>query len=278
MKSKLFSFTPTEQYIIDKLSNGTSTPKQLSLDYVRDFPNSPRQSIYKSITSLKSREVITGDRTGVVLSNAWLDKLQEFISTTRDIPDHVLELSQGEYLSYMFPNFDVCDTFFHHHTRLMHKRTPRTIPLITHNPHHWFLVTRKQQERELWQDLAREGVLCMISVPATTRVDSQIGSYFMSLDPLLKYSPATALTKNTQYVVVIGDFIYITTIEQWRADAIDAWYQTYTTITPENTQELSEIINKRGRIKVKILRNKKKATEWRKKIGKYFLIPKGYEL
>jgi hypothetical protein len=277
-KSPWYPFSPTECFVLETLQHSQLTLSELVQKYARNNPTQSKQSVYKAVQSLRKREVLTGTKNALLLSNKWLNLLETYLQQAKPAHDPLTELLEGDDMSYLFTNFALCDVFLGHiHKIIVPRLEPKSITVF-HNPHQWFFITRPKSESEVWQDMVTSNILCCMTVFHKTALDISIGSQHYATNKELKFSIAPMLTNNRTYLAVLGDYLYTVTIEQWRADAIDAWYQTYTTITPENTRELSEIINKRGRIKVKILRNKKKATEWRKKIGKYFLIPKGYEL
>lgn len=267
----------TELFVIEKLSQPTTaTATDLCIWYQNQYPTSPKQSIYKALASLRAKEIVTGNKQGYSLSLPWLDQVARFVERAKNTPDEITILEERSSLLYTFADFEACDLFLSHVHRVLEPLLDRRVPAVFHNPHQWFFVTRTEQERATWQHMTTSNILSLMTTSAKTDLDGHIGRNIFATHALLKFSFAEPLVKNTNYLAVLGDYVYTVIIEQWRADAIDEWFKQHTSITEASSKELREIIRRQGKIRVKISHDSKKAKSLRKKIAKYFHIPQDY--
>ena len=80
--------------------------------------------------------------------------------------------------------------------------------------------------------------------------------------------------KNTDYINVIGDFIFTISVSKKFAHNIDAFFRANNTVTTENINELKKLCNRSDKVKMVFTRSKKEAAKWHTKWNKDFYIPR----
>ena len=80
--------------------------------------------------------------------------------------------------------------------------------------------------------------------------------------------------KKTEYINVLGDYIFKVSVSKRFSEDIDAFFKKNQAMTPENQIDLDRICNRKDPTKITLVRSKKEADKWRAKFKKHFYIPK----
>ena len=83
---------------------------------------------------------------------------------------------------------------------------------------------------------------------------------------------------NNYYLNIFQDFIIEVFLDEKVEKEINFFYQSYSKITEENRKIFEGIFLKKRSVRMKISRNKTKATLLRKKLSRDFFIPKHLHL
>lgn len=235
-----------------------------------------KQGIYKILKSLKEDETIILNKKEVALSSLWLKKLSDFAemarksySQNREARQSFLSLQEGEKISYSFKTFEDTDRFWIHAFDLLSDFTTQRLPVLIYNPHEWFLLARNESETDLFKRLVKSGRSLLSLTAEKDPLDVYVKKYFDN--KFLQYYNLGSYPFRSSYNVnVFDDFLIEVNLDQGITDKIDAVYKKYTEFSPVVREELIKIIRSRGKNKLIISRNHKKAETIRKLFKKFF--------
>mgnify|MGYP001582944309 FL=1 len=268
-----------EQNIIGHLQKGPVSTTGLLTLLRKTRPRSTKQGMYTALRKLISTEIVLKHKKQISLNIAWLTKVGSFVSlaehfyTNVDRSGSFLGLADGEKIKYEFRNLKVTDAFWNHVLYLLIEAHPK-IPWLTYNPHCWFFLARPESERALQDFIIKNGGQYLLTVGDKKPLDRIIqrefdgkrSQYFMRGTPLLQ--------KNNYYVSVIGEYIVEVWIDPTQAKAIEHLYTVAADINAEIEGKLRDIIGSRGRTKLVVSQNRKKAEKLRHTLAKPFYIPR----
>lgn len=239
-------------------------------------PRTTKQGIYKVLRSLKNEEIVVFKKKEVSLSSLWIKKLEHFIETAKASYNHpkdpgssFLFLKEGEKISYFFKTFEDTDRFWIHAFDLLGDNTDKSIPVLIYNPHEWFLLARKDSELRLFDHLTKNNRNLQSLVAEKDPLDIYVKRFFNG-KTLQYYSLGKYPYPSKYNVNVFGDFLIEVDLDQAMTNKIDSVYKKYQEFSPSILFELLGIIRTKGRNKLTISRNKKKAEAIRKLFKKYF--------
>ena len=266
-----------EELTILHLQKGPVITTDLLRLLQKEIPKTTKQGMYVLLRKLIQAEVILKHKKQISLNIAWLTKLESFISLAEHFYSNAhksggfLGLADGEKIKYEFQNLKVTDAFWNHVLYLLIEAHPKT-PWFTYNPHCWFFLARPDSERALRDFVGKNGSRYLLTVGSKTPLDQAIkkefdgqrNRYFMRESPLFP--------KMTYYVSVIADYIVEGWIDLVQTAAIEKLYTSADAFNPEIEKQLQDIITRKGRTKLVISRNKKKAEKLRYKLAKPFIL------
>ncbi len=266
-----------EDLILQVLEHGAEDSKVLIEKIRVARPNTSKQAVYKALKKMRSDEVIVQTREQAALSVVWLKKLADFIEraelnykTTVNPGTNFLNLKQGEKMSYTFKTFEATDMFWVHAFGILSEMLPHTVPLFLYNPHEWFLLARPESETFLFEGLKKAGKQVFVMAGNKDPLDVYAAKYFDG--KILQYFATSTppFPKSNYYVNVFGDFLIEVWLDEKTSELIDGFYKE-TKLFDENAKNnLLKIIARKGRNKLVINRNKRKADKIRNIFKKYF--------
>lgn len=244
-------------------------------------PKLSKQAVYQIIRTLKKSEiVIIGSKT-VFLSSLWIDRMHEFftvakysyqgINSNDPLAESFLQMEDGDRIVYEFKNPAATDIFWGHASNILRSIIPANTPMLIYEPHNWFILARESIEREIMDRSAAEGHPFYVYVPATTPLDKYTKSLFTK--PHSCHLENIHYFRENFYVNTHGDYIIEVVIDPKTQAEIDKFYNIYTSWNTEAESEIKRIVSHmKGRNKLTISRNAKKAEKYRKIFKKYFLL------
>ncbi len=276
----MFSKDPKiEDLILDVLSDGQQSTLAL-IDKIREKrPQTTKQAVYQALRVLKANETIVQSREEVSLSSVWLKRLADFTEKAelnykqKERPStNFLGLKQGEKISYTFKTFEATDMFWAHAFDVLADVTMQTSPIFLYNPHEWFLLARPESEIYLFDHTVKNGRKMFLMIGNNDPLDMYVSKFFDGEKKNYYASPKALFLKNNYYLNVLDDFL----IEVWLDPKVSAeidYVYKHTKIFDENIKaKILEIIKKRGKNKLIITRNKRKADQVKRMFKEYFLI------
>ncbi|MFO0743940.1 MAG: hypothetical protein U0469_02730 [Candidatus Paceibacterota bacterium] len=267
-----------EDLILEILIEGKISTLDLIKRILKILPYSSKQAIYKSLKDLRENEIVIYKREEVSLSSLWLKRVSEFLEKAEQeykVDDgriNILSLKEGEKVSYQFNSFYNTDIFWAHAFNLMYDGTNKDTNVLIYNPHEWFLLVREESETYLFNKFITDDRKLFNYVPEIDPLDKFVSKYFDQKN-IKYYSNNKHHFKNKNYYVnVFGDFIIEAWLDKKVSNEIDKFYKETKEFSEEAKVKLLEIVNKKGKSRLQISKNKKKAQEIRKIFEKYFIF------
>lgn len=243
-------------------------------------PGTTKQGVYAVLRDLAREEVIVRQNKKVSFNIRWLRAMEEFFLTTeRQYFDgkfgreNFLNLKEGERITYSFADPVQTDAFWGHALYMLVEVSPVTgKPVYLYNPHEWFLIARRASEREFMAAIGKKRGFFLTTggnTPLDRSVakdfDNQQSQYFMRDKPLFK--------KQNYYVNIIDDVLIEVWIDRKVAEKIEALYQITSIVNDNAKEELTHIVQSKGRSKLTISKNAKKSARLVKMLKNPFYTP-----
>lgn len=254
------------------------------IEELRKFkPKLSKQAVYQVLRELKKSEIIIVTSKRVSLSSLWINRMHEFFTTAKyayegvdskdSLAESFVKMEDGDRIVYEFKNPESTDIFWGHVSHILRAMMPANTPMLIYEPHNWFILARKGIEMEIMDRSAAEGHPFYVYIPATTLLDKYTKSLFSK--PHSCHLENIHYFKENFYINTHGDYIIEVVIDPKTQSQIDKFYNTYTTWDADAASEIKRIVlHMKGRNKLTISRNAKKAAKYKKIFEKYFIFPK----
>lgn len=276
----MFSKDPKiEELIIEFLSEGQQNTLVL-IEKIRERrPNTSKQAVYKALKVLRENENIVQNREEVALSSLWLKRLMEFTEKAElnykrtDRPSiNFLGLKEGEKISYTFKTFEATDMFWAHAFDVLAGTMPANSSVFLYNPHEWFLLARPESEVYLFDSTVKDGRRIFLIVGNNDALDMYVSRFFDNERKNYYASPKELFPKSNYNINILGDFLIEVWLDPEISAEIDHLYKNKKAFDESIKAQLLEIIRRKGKNKLVITRNKRKADRVRRIFKEYFLI------
>jgi len=268
----------TEEQIIEMLHDkGASGPALLAAIHKID-PGISKETFYRILRRLLDEEVLNKQSKVYQLNRHWLQRIYRFgkkhIETNQGIdPDNILSFEEGDRISYKFKNPNLMGIYWAHTYDMIFERHDPKVPILIFHPHEWLIHTRIDSESFFLSRFTDDRKLAFFSIGGSTALDKGFkkdwsGTY-VQIGAGIDYG-----LKKTEYINVLGDFIFKVSVSKRFSEDIDSFFKKYDRVIPENQAELEKICNRTDPAKMVFTRSKKEADKWRAKFKKHFYMPK----
>jgi hypothetical protein len=234
-----------------------------------------KQGMYRVLRILIRSDIVVKSGRIVSLSVAWVERVSSLTNAAegaylRKREGSVLDLEEGDSIRYSFRNTNVAEAFWNHTNHVLVKAHPRT-PWFGYNPHCWFFLADPARERGFRDLLVKQGGQYLMTVGGDTSLDRAIKGEFDGKGSQYHRRQTPLFAKNNYYLNIIGDYVIEAWLAPTHARAIEQLYQN-TSDTHCAQQKLLDIINSKGRTRLVVSRNSKKAATLRGKLGRVFYV------
>ena len=269
-----------ESLVTTELQRGPIDTALLIANIKKKRPNTTKQGVYAALRNLRKEEIVVLHNKKTSFNLLWLKQMDEFLAVTERHyvetnfgRDNFLNLKEGERIVYFFGNPAETDKFWGHAlVTLAEASTAEDGPAYLYNPHEWFLIARKESERECIAFITKKrrflltaGNKLPLDRVITKEFDGNHSQYHMHSQQLF--------AKNNYYLNIVGDFLIEVLIDEKIAAKIEVLYQNAEKLDDRVLGELNKIIGNKERSRLTISRNSKKASRLKKILGKNFYIP-----
>lgn len=242
------------------------------------IPGITKQAFYGALRSLKKEEVVVVHNKIVSVNIIWLSNMSDFFaksmySYTGEYAQYdFLGLNEGEKIKYYFASPVTTDAFWSHCFYALVEKSKSNQPLYIYNPHEWFFLVRRDNERKFIDQAIRKQKQLFITVLGGTYLDAFIdteftGQEYVQYDRSLKTLPF----ENNYYVNVIDDFVIEVWMEKDISNAIEDFYNSTKNFGDAEFEELSEIVSRQSKTRFVVSRNKKRAEKIKRLLRKNFV-------
>ncbi|MES2930520.1 MAG: hypothetical protein V4665_01940, partial [Patescibacteria group bacterium] len=239
-----------------------------------------KETFYRTLRSLLKDEVIIKHHKIYQLNRHWLQKINRFgkkhIESNSAIDaDNILSFEEGDKISYKFKNPNLMGIYWAHIYDMIFEYHNPLIPILVYHPHEWLIHTRTESESFFLNRFREDGKLVLFSIGGNTELDKifkkEWSSEYIQINTGTNYG-----IKNTEYINVLGDFIFKVSVSKRFSNDLEIFFQKYKKITPENKEELYKLCNRKDPAKMIFVRSKKESRAWRAKFKKDFYITRKY--
>ena len=262
--------------IITSLHTGGKSGASLLAHLRTQYPRISKETYYRTLRSLLREEVVAKHAKTYELNRHWLQRLYRFskpkIEKNHGIDsDHILSFQEGDKITYTFKSPNLMGIYWGHTYDMIFERHDPQIPILIYHPHEWLIHSRVASETFFLKRYKEDKKRVLYSIGGTTELDKQFKKDWANTYLEIAIGASYGL-KNTEYLNVLGDFIFRVTVSTRFAKDIDAFFKKYKAVTDENRQELLDLCNRKDTVKMVFTRSKKEADKWRAKYKKdYFM-------
>lgn len=264
-----------EERIVEHLRAGSRKTTEL-LALVGEEGAITKQGFYAALRKLDQEEAVTVYKKNVSLNAAWIKDLVSLAEDVRQayLPgqahEGILNLAQGESVTYVFLNTRHLDTFWGHTQSQIIDQTPLTEPVYTYDPHYWFYLARAATEKKIVSDIAKSGRQFLMTAGGEDPLDKLLQDDFSS--DTLQYHMEELFPERNRYIVVIGEYITEAHLDMRVVNEVDALYRTHQALDADAVQEFKRLLTMKARHKIRISRNPRRANALKRKFGKNFYV------
>jgi len=269
-----------EDYIIESLAK---LPYQTGPELVNSIntirKGTTKQAVYVVLQPLLITEVIAKVNSKYYISKLWIDKISLLLNIQNYNLNNesIFELKNNESISYKFPSLMTCDTYWAHLFNLLIKWIPHDQPIFVWNPHEWFVIGRSKEEEKMFNLFEENNKTAFYTISGDTQLDKLFKK--TSSNNVLKINIGNNIPlKQNYYVNIFSDYIIEVYLNKELTNNIENFYQKNTTLTKKNIKYFENLINEKYPVRMKISKNKDKASLLRKKLSKDFYIPSEYKI
>ncbi len=268
-----------ESKIIQKLHKGALSSARL-VQEIKEEQGVTKQAVYKELRKLRKREMVVAHGKILSLSVLWLQKMSSFFLETHDLysgestSEPYLQMEDGDSLVYRFSNPDTMDSFWGHAVLILSGKMSEGDYAYLYNPHEWFLAARPESELEIFRLIHESKKNLVIYVAGETDLDKKLGNLLIQESQQYFAGGIYLFEKENYYINIFNDFIIEVWIDPSTAGKIESFFQQEKEVTAYGMDTLQHVISQTGKNKFKISKNKKRADQLKRKIGKYFQIKK----
>lgn len=242
-----------------------------------------KQAVYTAIRKLKEEEIVVTHKKYISLNKLWIQRQLDFYNLADSEYNHngighdnILLLEDRDKVIYNFHSPSLTDMYWGHIFEVLSENIDLKMPIIIYNPHEWFLIARKESEKQIFTHLNNQNKLLLLVSGNNSPIDKNVLNESFK-DWKHQYSLLlTSKYPNNYYLNIFGDFMIEVRLDKEISTKIDEFYKKYSKLDDINTKELFDIVNQKGNNKLIITKNHKKAAKIRKKLSKDFYLPQGY--
>ncbi len=270
-----------EEQIIKLLQKKSLSGMDLLVAIEKVRPKTTKQAVYSILRKLKKDEIVVTHGKMVSLSSLWIARMGDFFTTARHYytnsavgDEGFFNLSAGERVSYTFHNPSTTDIFWGHAFAVLAEMTPTTEPIYIWNPHEWFFLVRGTSEKMIFDTITATGKQILLACANKDPLDKYVAKEFDGKNSQYHMTDQYLFEKKNYYINVFGDFVIEVWLDETTSDAIDVFYKKTPEWDDSAQKEITDIATKKGKTKMTISNNPKKAQKIRKGLEKYFWVRK----
>jgi hypothetical protein len=251
------SDTKTEDIVVELLHAKEQTgPTLLTLAQQKD-PDITKETFYRTLRSLLKSEVVTKQHKIYQLNRHWLQKIYRFsrehIENNVGIDaDSILSFQEGDKITYKFKNPNLMGIYWAHTYDMVFEQHDALVPIFIYHPHEWLIHTRAESESFFLNRFKEDKKLALFSIGGTTALDAAFKKQFTN-EYVQIHTGSTYGLKNTEYINVLGDFIFKVSVSKKFSDDIETFFKTHSEITEDNRKELQRLCERKDAAKDCIL-------------------------
>lgn len=268
------TFSPLENSVLMEVAAKPCLVTELYEKYV-EKKRCSRAGFYKTLSSLKAKEVVT-DKDGLLAVNKiWLAEANDFFArlvTQKSTPSYLAEevkrLDEGDRLSYDFHDIAEVDIFILNLLYDLILLRPDEKILIL-EPHEFFVLLNDNRTERIMNELDKGEAKVHLLIESDSAIDKAVVRGYLPR-PAEGYVSGKKSNDSSRLTHVVGDVCIELRLNKSLASSIDRLYSTADEVNETLVDGLRELMTKRRKHQIVIYRNKNKANKMRGRFKKYF--------
>lgn len=267
-----------EEKVIKLLSKGEKLTTTLLDETNKIGKKISKQGFYKALRKLKKEEVLLVYSKIASLDVVWIRNQSKVINDAMENyslnpeTQSVFDIENGESATYTFSKIKNLDTFWGHIQSALIKITPKNEPIFSYDPHYWFYIAREQREKVLLEEMVEQKRQFLMTVGGKTEIDKSIKKHFNN--DYLQYNHNKLFDKSNFYMTLVGEYIIEVNLDKFLSEKVDEIFIKNFSTNDSIKKEFEEILESKGKNKIKISRNINKSAKLKSKFKKDFYIIK----
>jgi len=267
-----------EEYLLETLKEGSCSIEALIASVYEKRKGTSRQGVYRTLRAMKAKEIITIHTKMVSLSAVWIGKMQNYFALAAHYyskpasDSSFLSLKEGERVSYSFRSILELDIFWSHSLYLFFEVLKNNQPIFAYNPHDWAYFVRQENDAILLEKTSATKRQVFLTVGNNMPIDKQAKRNFDGDQEQYYLLPKDSGFDNNHYLSIIDDYCIEAFLDKNISAEMDLLYEKYSTPNGEFLDALKKLVTKKGKQRLVITRNKKKALRMKHVLDKYFYV------
>jgi len=264
-----FKLSSTELRIVDILlkENGFLKTSKIVLAYQKLFAQTPKQTIYRTLRSLKNKEVVVITKGVTSINTQWISVLRQKLSQLELGPFRQV---LPDRISYSAPSFLAIAPILTHHVNILITQSDKKDPVIFINPHQLFYSARDWSEERLINQLESEGYTLWQGINYISDVDRHFLKKKFMNRPRVRGSFIEARPDEKDvYINIIGEYVLRVTTTPEFAKSLNELYASAKTYTPDFAAKVQELLANSGPVKMVIAKRKSQEILYRNLMRKF---------
>lgn len=261
----------SEDFIIEILHAKDATGPAL-LAAVQKKESLSKETFYRILRKLLAEEVVTKYRGTYQLNRHWMHRIYRFAKKhiETEAPESILSFKDGDSVTYRFKTPNQMGIYWAHTYDIIFDQHDPSVPILIFHPHEWLIHTRTASEKLFLNRFTDDKKTAIFSIGGTSKIDKQFKKEWSG--PFVQVSNGINHgLKNTEYLNVLGDFIFKVTLTKRFGDRLDAFFTNNPSITEHNIRELQRLCNGDEKVRMVLTRSKKEAAKWHAKFDRHFV-------
>jgi len=264
-----FKLGKTELRIVDILlkENGFLKTSKIVTEYQKHFPQTPKQTIYRTIRTLKNNEVVVVAKGLTSINTQWVSVLRQKLNQLERGP---LRQILPDKISYISPSFLSIAPVLTHHVNILINQSDKKDPVIFINPHQLFYSARDWSEERLINHLESEGYTLWQGINYISAIDRDFIRKKFTNRPRIKGSFIEARSgEQDVYINIIGEYVLRVTTTPEFSKALNEIYAHTKVYTPDFAAKVQDLLANSGEVKMVIAKRKAQVQLYRNLMKKF---------
>lgn len=268
-----------EEITIEFLQKGSLSTSDLIENISKERKNTTKQGVYRVLRKLNEEEKIIIHNKNVSLNLHYIKKMSNFFTIAEHFyspknlnTNDFLNLREKEKISYNFKKVDMLDAFWTHIFYILNEIIDSKNPIYVYNPHEWFALVRKDTDEAIINSNTNKSRQILLTVSHDDHLDKELKKELRNETLQYNINTKKIFKKDNLYLSIFGDYILEAFIDEKINKEINIFFKDSQSLNNVAKGRLLDIISKNGKNKFIISRNKKRAEELKKILGKDFYI------
>lgn len=236
------------------------------------------QAVRKAVLSLKSEGILINKENKYLIDKEWVRKSKELLETlSRELnresaAPREIESIEGEISVFEFNSVNEMMKFWQDLIDDWSKNFKKGKDNINgyQAAHAWEGLLHLDREKELMSQLKKKGIKSYILSTGNKALDKSIKKFYESIGINFLIDVSTSSFDKGYYVGTYSDMIIQTQYPENVVKDLDNFFKKNKSIKNFNLKELSDIVNRKNKIKLTVIKNLEMAKQINKSILKSF--------